>query len=398
MNRDDRLSAISGGRWLILAVLFLARTAMGLQFQAVAALSPYVIADLAIDYARLGWLIGLYLLPGIAIAYPGGMLGQHFGDKRIAILGMALMLAGGLATAVPASFAIVAAGRIVGGAGAVLLNVVLTKMTTDWFIDREIGTALAILVSSWPIGIGIALALLPWLAVHASIAAAFASTAGAAAAVLILIALIYRAPPATAPPGATTRPRLSPAEIGLASLAGGVWTLFNVGYILVVSFGPALLASRGLSAQDAGLVTSLASWAMIVTIPLGGVLIDRVGHASALMIASFILLGVAIALVPATPSLALMTFVGAVAGLPCGAMMVLPGEVLHPQNRSAGMGVFYTWYYIGMALLVPAAGKLRDATSLPGAPLWFAGALVIGAMALLVLFRAVQRRAFRRLT
>src|SRR5579883_2203955 len=63
MNRDDRLSAISGGRWLILAVLFLARTAMGLQFQAVAALSPYVIADLAIDYARLGWLIGLYPCP-----------------------------------------------------------------------------------------------------------------------------------------------------------------------------------------------------------------------------------------------------------------------------------------------------------------------------------------------
>jgi len=29
------------------------------------------------------------------------------------------------------------------------------------------------------------------------------------------------------------------------SLAGGVWMLFNVGYILVVSFGPALLMSEG---------------------------------------------------------------------------------------------------------------------------------------------------------
>ena len=380
-------------RWLILAVLFLARTAMGFQFQAVAALSSFLVADLEIDYARLGLLIGLYLLPGVAIAYPGGLLGQHFGDKRIAVLGMALMAAGGVATAIADDSAIIAAGRLVSGGGAVLLNVLLTKMTTDWFIGREIGTALAVLVSSWPVGIGLALVILPWLAVHASTAAAFAATAAAAAAVLALIALVYRTPPAAtpAPPDGEGRARLSLAEIGLASLAGGVWMLFNVGYILVVSFAPALLTSRGLSAQEAGLVTSLVSWAIIVTIPLGGVLIDRVGHASALMVASFILLGFGAALVPAAPSLALMTFIGAVAGLPCGAMMVLPGEVLRPQTRSAGMGVFYTWYYVGMALLVPAAGILRDASGSAGAPLWFAGALVLAAMAVLLLFRLLQR-------
>src|SRR5499433_2268754 len=95
-----------GERWLILAVLFMARTAMGFQFQAVAALSSFVVADLKIDYTGLGLLIGLYLLPGVAIAYPGGLLGQYFGDKRIAILGMALMVAGGLATAITDDFAV----------------------------------------------------------------------------------------------------------------------------------------------------------------------------------------------------------------------------------------------------------------------------------------------------
>jgi len=388
------MRADSGERWLILAVLFMARTAMGFQFQAVAALSSFVVADLQIDYTGLGLLIGLYLLPGVAIAYPGGLLGQYFGDKRIAILGMALMVAGGLATAITDDFAVVAAGRLVSGGGAVLLNVLLTKMTTDWFIGREIGTALAVLVSSWPVGIGLALIILPRLAVHASAATAFAGTAAAAAAVLTLIALIYRTPPATAPapPDGKGRARLSLAEISLASLAGAVWMLFNVGYILVVSFAPALLTSRGLTAQDAGLVTSVVAWTLIVTIPLGGLLIDRLGHASAVMIASFILFGLGAALVPAAPSLALMTFVGAVAGLPCGAMMVLPGEVLRPQNRSAGMGVFYTWYYVGMAVLVPAAGVLRDASGSAGAPLWFAGALVLAAMAVLLLFRLFQRR------
>jgi predicted MFS family arabinose efflux permease len=383
-----------GERWLILAVLFLARTAMGFQFQAVAALSSWIVADFSIDYTRLGLLIGLYLLPGIIVAYPGGLLGQYFGDKRIAVSGLVLMVAGGLLTA-SGDYPVVLAGRLISGGGAVLLNVLLTKMTIDWFVGREIGTALAVLVSSWPVGIGIALITLPWFAVHTSALAGFASTSAVAALVLVLVVLIYRTPPAAGRPQQSNRAeylRLSVGELGLVSLAGAVWMLFNVGYILVVSFGPALLVSNGLSQADAGFMTSLVAWAIIITIPLGGVLIDQIGHATTLMIASLAAFGFSAMLLPSALSPGLMTFIGAVAGLPCGAMMVLPGEVLRPQNRAAGMGVFYTWYYAGMALLIPAAGVLRDASGAPGAPLLLAGALELAALAVLVVFRLCQRR------
>jgi predicted MFS family arabinose efflux permease len=383
-----------GERWLVLAVLFLARTAMGFQFQAVAALSSWIVADFSIDYTRLGLLIGLYLLPGIIIAYPGGLLGQHFGDKWIAVSGLVLMVAGGLLTA-SGDYPVVLAGRLISGGGAVLLNVLLTKMTIDWFVGREIGTALAVLVSSWPVGIGIALITLPWFAVHTSALAGFAITSAAAALVLVLVVLIYRTPPAAGRLQQSNRTeylRLSVGELGLVSLAGAVWMLFNVGYILVVSFGPALLVSKGLSQADAGFMTSLVAWAIIITIPLGGVLIDQIGHATTLMIASFAAFGFSAMLLPSALSPGLMTFIGAVAGLPCGAMMVLPGEVLRPQNRAAGMGVFYTWYYAGMALLTPAAGILRDASGAPGAPLLLAGALELAALAVLVVFRLCQRR------
>jgi predicted MFS family arabinose efflux permease len=394
MQSSDHMLSNAGERWIILAVLFLARTVMGFQFQSVAALSSSVVTDFRIDFAQLGLLIGLYLFPGIVIAYPGGLLGQHFGDKRIAVFGMALMIAGGLLTAT-SEYTAVLAGRLISGVGAVLLNVLLTKMTIDWFVGREIGTALAFLVSSWPIGIGIALVTLPWLSGYASTTAAFASTAAAAAVVLALIVAVYRAPPAVGPPppsNGSAHLRLSLREFGLASLAGGVWMLFNVGYILVVSFGPAFLVSTGLSQRDAGFLTSLASWIMIFTIPLGGVLIDRMGYPTTLMIASFAAFGLGTMLLPTTSSPALMTFIGAVAGLPAGAIMVLPGEVVGPQTRAAGMGVFYTWYYAGMAILTPAAGILRDASGAPGAPLLLAGALELAAIAVLVLLRLSQQR------
>jgi predicted MFS family arabinose efflux permease len=382
-----------GERWLILAVLFLARTAMGFQFQAVAALSSSVIADFSINYTQLGLLIGLYLFPGMVIAYPGGLLGQYFGDKRIAIFGIALMVVGGLLTAA-GEYPLVLAGRLISGVGAVLLNVLVTKMIMDWFAGREIGTALAVLVASWPVGIGIALIVLPWLAARSSAAAGFACTAGVAAVVLVLVVVLYRVPPAAIGPRPSdgNKPsRLSLSEFGLVSLAGSVWMLFNVGYILVVSYGPALLVSNGSSPANAGFITSLVAWALIITVPLGGVLIDRIGYATAVMVASFVVFGVSTMLVPTAPSPALMAFIGVVAGLPVGAMMVLPSEVLRPVNRAAGMGVFYTWYYAGMALLTPAAGILRDASGAPGAPLLFAGALEFAALAVLILLRLYQR-------
>ena len=161
-------------------------------------------------------------------------------------------------------------------------------MATDWFVGREIGTALALLVSSWPIGIALALVTLPWLAARTSFAAALASTAAVAALVLILIAAIYRVPPVALAPSSSREEKhlgLSPRELGSVSLAGGVWMLFNVGYILVVSFGPALLMSHGLSQRDAGFAISLVAWTLVVTIPLGGVLIDRLGHPTRVMMA-----------------------------------------------------------------------------------------------------------------
>src|SRR5262245_870895 len=210
MTLRDHTHASPGERWWVLGILFLTRTAIGFQFQAVAALSSFVIADFSIDYAQLGWLIGLYLLPGIVIAYPSGLLGQHFGDKRVAAFGMTLMAIGGLLTGT-GEYSVVVAGRLISGVGAVSLNVVLTKMATDWFAGREIGTALALLVGSWPIGIGLALVTLPSLAVSTTVALAFASTGVVAALVLVLIAGTYHLPPSAvtpSPSGSKERSRL----------------------------------------------------------------------------------------------------------------------------------------------------------------------------------------------
>ena len=140
-------------RWGILAVLFAVRATMGFQFQSVAAVAPILMRDAGIGLADIGLLIGLYLAPGIAVALPGGALGRRFGDKTMVLAGLALMGLGGLLMAFWPSWSAQVCGRLLAGLGGVLLNVLMSKMVTDWFAGREIASAMAIFVNSWPVGI-----------------------------------------------------------------------------------------------------------------------------------------------------------------------------------------------------------------------------------------------------
>ena len=185
-------------RWFILGALFLARTAMGFQFQAVVGVSSFLRADLGIGLGDLGVLVGAYMLPGIVVALPGGALGKRFGEKRIAIVGLLLMAVGGALTAIAGDFTTAALGRVIAGAGAVVLNVLLTGMVAEWFARDRLVTAMAILVTSWPAGIGIALVTGPSVAAAAGWPAMMWLSAAASLVACALVAAVYRRPDAVA--------------------------------------------------------------------------------------------------------------------------------------------------------------------------------------------------------
>ena len=333
--------AVLRNRWFILTILFLARTALAFQFQSVAALGPLLVLELEIDYARLGTLVGLYMLPGVVFALPGGLLGQRFGDKRMALLGLSAMVLGGAWVAFGESYASAVAGRLVSGTGAVLLNILLAKMVADWFAGRETATAMALLLNSWPIGIGIALATLAPLAAAKSVPVALGLTALASLAALVLMAVFYRAPSGLAAAPVSLRFALSRPEWLLAVLSGLIWAFYNVGYIQLLTFGPSFLTSRGMPVGEAGPVVSLATWVALVSVPLGGFLAERFGRPTAVMALCFLAVAGAIAALPfglaPAPGLAL---IGLLFGPPAGLIMKLPTEVLRPRNRASGMGVY----------------------------------------------------------
>src|SRR5260370_23965968 len=182
-------------RWGILAVLFFVRLTIAFQFQSVAAVAPLLGHEFGVGLAEIGLLIGLYFTPGVALSLPGGAIGQRFGDKRSALGALALMLAGSLVMALTASWSGQISGRLIAGAGGVLLNVQLTKMVTDWFAGKEIATAMAIFISSWPVGLGLSLLTLPVIGTAYGVGAVHLAVA-ALMALGIVLAAGYR-PPST---------------------------------------------------------------------------------------------------------------------------------------------------------------------------------------------------------
>lgn len=380
-------------RWLVLAVLAFARIAMGFQFQAVASVAPFLVDEFHIDYAAVGTLIGLYLLPGIVLALPGGFLGRRFGEKRMVLIGLGLMAVGGAVSAAGTSYAILVAGRAITGVGVVLQFVLMTKMLSDWFKGRELIFAMSLYLNGWPLGIGLALVTQPGLAAASTWRTVFFATAILSAATLAVLGWLYRSP-ADAPkpePGAAAY-GLSMRETVLVSLAALIWTFVNAGWVVCVSFAPGYLRTQGLSLSESAAITSLATWLAIIGVPAGGWLASRWRRPDTLIVASTLIGGLAMLAVPYTSAYVLcFSIIGLILFLPAGVMAALPIEVLRPENRATGLGLFYTWWYAGVAALPPVGGWTYDVSGQASAPVLYASGLVFLTLAALLAFRLCQR-------
>lgn len=376
----------NSGRWHMLALLFVVRAAMAFQFQSVAAVAPLLGRDLGVQLADIGLLIGLYLMPGIVLALPGGAIGQRFGDKRTVLLGLALMIAGGIVMAALPSWEAQIAGRLLAGVGGILLNVLMSKMVTDWFGGREMATAMAIFVNSWPAGIAVALVALPPIGAAYGVGTVFLATSALLALGFVLLALGYRPPATAATETATAAAGLDGGTRTAVILAGLTWSLYNIGFAIIFSFGPSLLAERGWTVTAAGSMASLVLWLALVSVPLGGLLADRTGRPDIVLMGGCLASAVLLMLAPRIEPLHLFVALGIVGGLPAGAIMSLPARVLGPATRAVGMGIFYTVFYVGMAVGPVIGGWISTYAGSASAAFDFGAATLVACLLSLWLF------------
>jgi len=379
------------GRWRVLALLFAVRATMALQFQSVAALTPLLAREFGVDLADIGLLIGLYLAPGIALALPGGAIGKRVGDKPVVLAGLGMMLCGGLVMALGSSWEAQLTGRLLAGVGGVLLNVIMSKMVTDWFAGKEIATAMAIFVNSWPFGIALALVVLPPIATALGISAAYLCATAAVAGGLVALAALYRAPVLD---GAVPIMAAWPTGKALAAIvvAGLIWGLYNASFGMIFSFGPALLTERSWSLSAASSITSIVLWLTVISVPLGGFIADRTGTHGAMLVGGCLAFAVLLFWAARTEA-AITAFValGLVSGLSAGSIMSLPARVLAQETRAAGMGIFFALFYLCVVIAPWVGGTMASAAGTSSITFDLGAAMLLACCACAWLFARIAR-------
>ena len=222
---------------------------------------------------------------------------------------------------------------------------------------------MSILINSWPIGIGAALLVVGQLADHQGWPWGMFSTAAFAVIGCAVVATIYRAPASASPAantglGLETLTRTIGQRLLLSSLP---WLLYNASFQIVLAFMPSFFVDNGFPLARATSFSAVIAIGFVLGVQAGGLLLKRSAQPDLICYAALGGWGVAIlALSSGTAPLLWVVLAGVLGGLPAAALVSLPAEVLRPESRSAGMGIFFTVYYLGCAILPTGAGVLYD--------------------------------------
>lgn len=279
-----------------------------------------------------------------------------------------------------------------------MLNVLVTKMVADLFDGKERLLAMSILINSWPVGIGAALLVVGQVADHQGWQWGVYSTTAFAVFGFVAVAAIYRAPASAAPAataglGLETLTRTEWQRLLLGSLP---WLLYNASFQIMMSFMPSFFVDNGFELAQATSLSAVSAIGFVVGVQASGLLLKRSAYPD--LICYVALAGWCMALLALSSGTAPLLWVvlgGLLGGLPAAALVSLPAEVLRPDSRSAGMGVFFTVYYFECAILPTGAGVLYDRAE-GGAALWMAAGLAFVCILILYVFRRYVTTAASR--
>ncbi|MEX2629402.1 MAG: MFS transporter [Tistlia sp.] len=384
----------------MLASLAFGRLCMGMQLQAIASLTPFLMADLGFDYSQIGLLIGLFLAPGVVLGLLGSLIGARLGYRRLGLFGALLMAAGSLWLGFVEGFWAAAGARLVAGTGGILVNIACLRLATELFEGKAMNRAIAVTMSAWPVGIGLAAVTFAPLAVWSDWRLPLWLLTGVTLLSALWLAFSVGEPARPARPRAPLFTLTLDRRSGLlALLLGAAFACFTAAGVIYLSFAPPFFIEAGMSLTEANATASMIFWLGLLGTPLGGWLADRRGgtprvlYLGILGAALLVVLVVALIAEPLAP-LALTVLLGIVWGLPAAPFTGLLQRMLPLQAHGAGYGVYFTLFYCGFFAFPALAGRLTDATGSPGASLWFACALLL-ATALLVaaFYRAAHRPA-----
>ena len=380
MSASDDLSA---KRWWILVSAMVSFYAVGTTFFVVPPLIDTLRVEFALSNLAIGVLAGAIAVPAIFLSVPLGVALDHWSPRRAGIAGLVSMLAGAVTFALAPSFGWLLGGRVVFGAGALVINLLLARLLSVAFAGRELALAMGLFTGTYPASMIVLFSLHPWLVDRLGWRAEMGLLA---ALVLIAIPLHVAVVPSRLAAESQTDDTVARSGLPRPLVALGVsWMFYFAGLAAVPTFAPEW-AGGGAGGL---LVTSVITWVALFTTPLAGLLIDRTrlpGRWLVAGLALFVAALIAMA-VELLPAVAAMAAIGVVAGVVPPAVYALPGRLVATARVGFAFGFITALSNLGTVLGPALAGAVRDAT-----PQW---SVLWAILAVVVLFGCLAAATVR---
>ncbi len=137
----DRPSPPGALRWIVLVLISLAMFGNYYIYDAISPLADVLAKQLNFTDSDIGLLQAIYSIPNIVMVLIGGFIIDRLGTKKSTFIFAVLCLLGAAVTAASPELTIMAAGRLIFGLGAESLIVAVTTAVAKWFKGKELSFA-----------------------------------------------------------------------------------------------------------------------------------------------------------------------------------------------------------------------------------------------------------------
>lgn len=150
-------------KYAVLAVTSLGALLSALNFSTLIIALPDLIRSLSISLLSAMWIMMAYMVAQTVMVLMAGSLADHFGRRRLYILGMLIFTGVSLAAGFVHSALWLITLRVLQGMGGAMLMANSAAIVADWFEPHELGRALGINVMVVAVGQIIGPVLGGWL-------------------------------------------------------------------------------------------------------------------------------------------------------------------------------------------------------------------------------------------
>ncbi|MEG1493668.1 MAG: MFS transporter [Gordonibacter sp.] len=401
MNNKDTAFPMSR-RWLIFASVFFVGFVATFNMFKAPPLFPAIIPDLGFTDATIGWVMSMFSIIGVILAFPAGAILQKIGIKTSLIITAASLAIGstigGMATDVP----LMLFSRFIEGIGMGLISVIGPTATASVIPRVKQGLAMGIWSIWFPAGAVAAFNISPALLNAFGWQSAWWAASILAVVAFVFVFAVYAQPPQDAAPtqdasGIAKSVSLKPdvRSIIFVSLAFMMWSIFNAGAI--AGFYPTFLQQvHELDPQLAGFIASITNILVLFFGPLSGFLSDKFGARKSLMVFAFA--GASILLTFAFSSSLTLVWIFVIAlaifsaACPTGVFALIPRLAKDPTKIGMGMASVTFFQNIGIIIGSVAFGPLVASFGWETASLVFCVPVALLGLVLSLLIRGNKKQ------